>query len=83
MFEHAHLERIYRALHIIITNQEKQMADLAAVQAAVAALDTAVSALEAKLANPPAFVLQSDLDPVVESINADRTKVEALTANAP
>ena len=84
------LDRIYRALHHIVSNQETIianqgaiMADLAAVQAAVAAETTAIDALAAKLASPPPFVLQSDLDPVVESVNANRAKVEAMTAAAP
>jgi hypothetical protein len=77
------LAHIIRKLNRVLSNQEQIMADLAAVEAAVAAETTAIDALAAKLASPPPFVLQSDLDPVVESVNANRAKVEAMTAAAP
>jgi len=88
--QHPDIALLIQINHLLIDRieqlerQEKQnMADLAAVQAAVAAETTAIQALQAKLASPPPFVLQSDLDPVVETINSNRASVEAMTAAAP
>ena len=58
------------------------MADLAAVQASVANLKAQVDALEAKEAAKPATVLQSDLDPVVNDINTEASRIQQL-ATAP
>ncbi len=54
------------------------MATASDLTTAVSALTTAVQALEAKEANQPPSVLQSDLDPVLASLNALTTSIDAL-----
>jgi hypothetical protein len=78
-----HFDRLYRVLAHIISNQEKSMADLAAVQTAVSSLTAAVQALEAKVQGAAPTVLQSDLDPIVASLTSLTTSIEALVSSPP
>lgn len=73
---------IFRVLHYALDQLEKIMADLASLQASTANLKAQVDALEAKEASKPATVLQSDLDPIVNDINTEASRVQQL-ANAP
>ena len=78
------LIEIARGIHIVISNQENRiMADLAAVQTAVSSLTTAVQALEAKVSGAAPTVLQSDLDPIVASLTSLTTSIEALVSSPP
>lgn len=76
------LIEIARGIHIMISNQENRiMADLAAVQTAVSSLTAAVQALEAKVQGASPTVLQSDLDPIVASLTSLTTSIEALVSS--
>lgn len=76
------LIEIARGIHIVISNQENRiMADLAAVQTAVSSLTAAVQALEAKVQGASPTVLQSDLDPIVASLTSLTTSIEALVSS--
>lgn len=76
------LIEIARGIHIMISNQENRiMADLAAVQTAVSSLTAAVQALEAKVQGAAPTVLQSDLDPIVASLTSLTTSIEALVSS--
>jgi hypothetical protein len=78
------LIEIARGIHIVISNQENRiMADLAAVQTAVSSLTAAVQALEAKVQGAAPTVLQSDLDPIVASLTSLTTSIEALVSSPP
>jgi hypothetical protein len=77
------LIEIARGIHIVISNQEKQMATAADLTTAVDALTTAVQALEAKVQGAAPTVLQSDLDPIVASLTSLTTSVEALVSSPP
>jgi uroporphyrinogen-III decarboxylase len=64
-------------LHII-ANQEKLMATAADIQTVLDGLTTAVQALEAKESSTSPTVLQSDLDPIVASIQQLTASIQAI-----
>jgi hypothetical protein len=66
----------------IIRQEQQVMATLADVQTAVTALTAAAQALEAKESSAAPSVLQTDLDPVVQSLEALTTSLNNLL-NAP
>jgi len=72
-----HNDRILERLHLLLNRTETLMADVAALTAAVVAVDASVDALALRI---PAPVPAADLQPAIDQLAAVKAKIDALPA---